>query len=103
MRLIDADALIESMGVSDAVKWGNKDRYQQAKSYSTIMCYEIKGYIDSQPTVDAVPVVHGRWKNGHCSCCGEDVAGVLDTWMNVQNLLYCPNCGAKMDLEEQNA
>lgn len=56
MRLIDGDALIESMGVSNAVKWGNKDGYQQDKSYSTLMRYEIKDYIDSQPTVDAVPI-----------------------------------------------
>ena len=56
MRLIDADELIESMGVSDAVKWGNKDGYQQDRSYSTLMCYEIKDYIDSQPTIGAVPL-----------------------------------------------
>jgi len=39
----------------------------------------------------------GEWKNGHCSCCGEDVSSMLDTWTNVQNFLFCPNCGAKME------
>ena len=39
----------------------------------------------------------GEWKNGHCSCCGEDVSSVLDTWTNVQNFLFCPYCGANME------
>lgn len=39
----------------------------------------------------------GEWKNGHCSCCGEDVSSMLDTWTNVQNFLFCPICGAKME------
>ena len=103
MRLIDADALIESIGVSDAVKWGNKDGYQQDRSYSTLMRYEIKDYIDSQPTVDAVPVKHGQWipvLNGidddtnpafDCSEC--------DAMCNKKHN-YCPVCGTKMDLTE---
>lgn len=103
MRLIDGDALIESMGVSDAVKYGNKDGYQQDKSYSTLMRYEIKDYIDSQPTIDAAPVVHGYWEDSFdgitpfCSACHISHRGFNRT----PN--YCPNCGAKMDLkEEQN-
>lgn len=36
------------------------------------------------------------WKNGHCPCCGEDVSGMLDTWTNLQNFLFCPICGVKM-------
>ena len=44
---------------------------------------------------DVAPVRHGRWKRygknlGECSECGEIVS--------VRNN-YCPNCGAKMDLE----
>lgn len=55
---------------------------------------------DACPTVDAVPVVHGRWEeryvpNGeyvswdgyYCSVCGKQAA----------KSNYCPNCGAKMD------
>lgn len=45
------------------------------------------------PTVDAAPVVRGRWKRrgrnlGDCSECGEVV---------MVRYPYCPNCGAKMD------
>lgn len=46
---------------------------------------------------EAVGKNTGEWKNGHCSCCGEDISSVLDTWTNVQNFLFCPNCGAKME------
>lgn len=54
------------------------------------------------PIVDAVPVVHGRWiyENDDpsmipCSMCGYQV-------FRYNNTPYCPNCGAKMDLEEQH-
>ena len=48
-------------------------------------------------TADVVPVRHGRWlhrKNGvaYCSECK------IDTVEDETN--YCPNCGAKMDLED---
>lgn len=56
MRLIDADTLIESMAIENAVKWGNKDGYQRDHSYSTLMRYEIKNEIDAQPTIPSVPL-----------------------------------------------
>ena len=53
--------------------------------------------------VDAVEVVHGRWKKteypdvSRCSCCDKpsSTPDCLDEFFN-----YCPHCGAKMDLEE---
>ena len=60
------------------------------------------------PTVEAVEVVHGRWKahkpdcRGYtagfiCSCCGDIV--YTDYRMKECEYNYCPNCGAKMDSE----
>lgn len=56
--------------------------------------------IDEQPTIDARPVVHGRWKYEkfdiyrctNCNGCShvKEVMGEPD-WE------YCPNCGAQMD------
>jgi len=46
---------------------------------------------------EAVNKNTGQWKNGHCSCCGEDISSMLDTWTNIQNFLFCPKCGAKME------
>ena len=54
------------------------------------------------PPADVAPVRHGKWEiivgsNGKeymvCTCCrvSQDLTGVFT---------YCPNCGAKMDLED---
>ena len=52
--------------------------------------------IEDLPAADVRPVVRGKWiKNGwsiNCSECGFDMP------YTIRN--FCPNCGAKMDLEE---
>ena len=63
---------------------------------------EAYGIIQGMPTVDAVPVRHGKWvddSNGiegawnYCSVCGEQAIDLYD---------YCPNCGARMDGEQHD-
>ena len=56
--------------------------------------------IEDAPTVDAVEVVHGYWiveciNRRRCSNCG--FGRNTDTQIGWN---YCPNCGAKMDLED---
>ena len=54
--------------------------------------------IDEQPTVDAVEVVHGRWmfrKNWDFFVCSEC------SYESSKYSHYCPNCGAKMDGDDQ--
>ena len=62
--------------------------------------------INSMPTADVTPVVHGRWEESidewvgtdvyTCSKCRESYVLVEGT--PKENLWhYCPNCGAKMD------
>ena len=58
------------------------------------------------PPADVAPVRHGRWLGwgksgtptyenyGTCSVCGEDAE------IYTEHRNYCPNCGAKMDLED---
>ena len=61
--------------------------------------------IDQQPTIDAVEVVHGRWKSYHEADIGYDEYGVRcsNCGFEVEDhevkfiMHYCPNCGAKMD------
>lgn len=70
-----------------------------------------KETIDNMPTIDAVPVRHGKWKwlsctydrvpkekEYECSECHHKtiVHGDDMPWEN-----YCPNCGAKMGAENE--
>ena len=59
----------------------------------------------SLPAADVAPVRHGRWKQcfedwrkqiegDECSVCGFQHYGT-----SIGHYNYCPNCGAKMDLE----
>ena len=80
-RLIDADAL-EAEFAGRPPDW-----------YST---GTILRSIDSAPTIDAVPVVRGKWGTDRfkmermiCSECG-----VVLEWSKINN--FCPNCGADM-------
>lgn len=57
--------------------------------------------ITAMPTVDAVPVVHGKWcwegRFKACSCCGSYVE--WDETLGADFWKFCPHCGARMDLE----
>ena len=61
-----------------------------------------KQIITDLPTADVAPVRHGRWENGNpiCPVCGGDKFKDLDAdiWCDWKPA-FCPNCGAKMDLE----
>ena len=61
----------------------------------------VRNTINDAPTVDAVPVVHGRWvclepEIGYFACSECDHR-ILRAECN-----HCPNCGARMDLKEES-
>lgn len=114
MRLIDADKFTQEMknrqtAVSVSVEHPITDRYFTDKEHweGVLLAFvEAKLTMDNMPTVDAVPVVHGRWiKGGYacgeneykCSACGE-----TEWRTGCARMKYCMCCGAKMDLEEQH-
>ena len=77
-RYIDADALIADCNV-----------------YNSWDAQIVKAWVDDQPTVDAVPVRHGKWTQVgkravlyRCSNCKE---------LYPYATKCCPNCGTKMD------
>ena len=61
--------------------------------------------IDNAPTEDVTPVVHAKWENGRCTNCLADkpalMASVVHGYISQYqgNLNYCPNCGAKMEVD----
>lgn len=94
MRRIDADALMKAV----------------EKDFEGVCVYDVppseavsdfERIVDSIPTIDAEPVRHGRWipetySISKCSACGQHHFAHAESWN------YCPNCGAKMDLEVQD-
>lgn len=85
MRLIDADLLKEN--------WGKFDHRRRL-----VEC------INEQPTVEAAPVVRGKWvededENGRLACpvCGEDQIHSTDGGGHYYKSAYCPWCGARME------
>ena len=89
-----ADSTLFNMRKADLIKYIRclENNYNVAVSFNENQAR----YIES---LDAVPVVHARWIHGHdlfyCSLCGCEI-GTRDDYN------YCPNCGAKMDLKEDN-
>lgn len=95
VRLIDADVLMNEL-----LKW-NTEAVRTDNHINTIFSSGMIGIVRLSPTVDAVPVRHGRWIKGF-----EDADG---QWMRCSECQmvfyvgkgrdgnYCPNCGARMD------
>lgn len=64
--------------------------------------------IDNMPAADVAPVVHAKWgeyeaftlapsMNGYpCGNCGMHFSASVIPILN-----FCPNCGAKMDVEQE--
>lgn len=90
MRLIDADGLSED--IYDNVSTPYEDAVAAKED-----CLRA---IEEAPTIDAVPVVHGRWTHlggdeWCCSACGF-VITTEGSW-DKPTKKYCEDCGAKMD------
>lgn len=111
-RLIDADAVIAELQKDEErfdkeAEDCRKNSRNYTDCYMQAMSSRADGIRDAiievydAPTIDAVSVVHGKWKrkmvdNGFnidwvCSKCGYRVMTDFVSYS------YCPNCGAKMD------
>lgn len=86
MRLIDADALMRDI-----------EQYHLSNG-------KFQHWIELQPTVDAVPVRHGKWIYGNefhwytANCNKWGYKRSTDIKAHQWNQWkFCPNCGARMD------
>lgn len=103
VRLIDANALKGKREWFDCNECGDECDIEFVKWDD----------IEKAPTIDAAPVVHGRWVHddlGHtyCSKCNERLPYIHcyseepfsdydEEWdEEIPETRYCPNCGAKM-------
>ena len=102
MKLIELDAALDAF--KKELTEGKKRKY--VTSCSAIGYEGAKHILESLPTVDAVPVRHGRWqwisstydrvpceKRYWCSKCHhETITHDSEPWEK-----FCPNCGARMN------
>lgn len=64
--------------------------------------FQVGDAVKDCAAADVAPVVRGRWNDSYdgitpyCSVCGHSHR------LMVRKPSYCPNCGAKMDLEDEN-
>ena len=107
--LISRKAAIEYLTTN--MGWHDEDGYEvdDADEKREV----ISDLLNGIPAVEAVPVRHGRWikmtgmmppeYHGHycCSECGWHSKGLRNSWTREEEMPYCPNCGAKMDGEQE--
>lgn len=104
MRLIDADKLKEYLRKEKrwCVKSPDGEYENEGFTYDKVFFLT-----DMQQTIEAVPVVHGKWMHDEfganfCSECMK-YAYEDDEYHMIWHTQYCPHCGAKMnDGREQN-
>ena len=111
----DIDKVVEELEertdfLKDCTKYGNKNAKQQDKSYSAMMMYEVADLVD-----DLIEIVkHGGVSYDVCEwrLCDEE-ANVYDTSCRNPHILiegtpkennyeYCPYCGKKIKVGEEN-
>ena len=96
--LIDRDALLKDMGLTDAVKYGNA---------AVQVIGLIEEFVKEMPTIETEQR-HGRWiRNAtsdgyHCSNCGHHADGPIGEMIDPRDYecyldKYCGGCGARMD------
>lgn len=84
-----------------------EERLSMADYCGDTVAWNIGGAVKSMPAADVAPVRHGYWEfpifadnddeldpRVKCSECGS-VEAAFARWK------YCPNCGAKMDKEDE--
>lgn len=64
---------------------------------------DILDFFDVQPTIDARPIIHAKWKRFamstiafECSNCKVICQNAYSLETSKNNFNFCPNCGAKM-------
>ena len=110
MRLIDADALKKRIGVIVNGMIEGDETETELKFFNMIN-YVLESSVDETPTIEAEPVRHSRWEWGEdgwqCGECKKPLEDTLifyyDNCNGEPDVKHCPNCGAKMRKENENA
>lgn len=100
---IDKDAIYKAFAnaCTDVLERASEIDY--IAGFSDELVIEI---LDDIPVADVAPVKHGRWEkrrnSWYCTNCGK---GYIITYgmLAASAYNYCPNCGAKMKGDTENA
>lgn len=95
---------IERAEALDICQKEYEDRLRMADYCGDTVALDIGGVIKGIPAADVAEVRHGRWINTNkeveqmckCSECGYPISYF---WSRTP---YCPNCGARMDKEDEH-
>lgn len=74
----------------------------------TVLSWSVSGSDASeaiQMAIEALGRKKGKWVDEQCSICGCDIpAYIIDwKWQKDMEANFCPNCGAEMEIGEENA
>ncbi len=104
MTLIDADKLKEQISVAINSMIEGDETEEELKLLGLIKA-TLDAAVALAPTVEAEPVRHGKWDENavpFCNVCQECGAAVERHCVKRNgSLKRCPNCGAYMDVEEE--
>lgn len=88
------------INLENKFQWLKPFHGNEQSMYEKICKLEI--FLGKTPAADVAPVVHGRWElddgKRHCHCTVCFFGRNIETQIGWH---FCPNCGAKMDLEEE--
>jgi hypothetical protein len=69
----------------------------------------VERVIELEPAADVAPVRRGQWvRVGNGTTCSECMQGLLringkqSEWVDLSGMPYCPNCGAKMEVQNEH-
>lgn len=107
MRLIDADKLKEYIDDCECCKKCDKIGFMcnDDCELPDILTPQWERVLNEQPTVDAQLVRHGKWTSHTLGSTGYGTTVMYQCSecerMTISRFRYCPNCGAKMDAEQE--
>lgn len=97
---IDRETVLKILEEHPAGTWRGYDVYSDDVR-------AIMRKVDEQPAADVTPVRRGHWvRVGNGTTCSECMQGLLringkqSEWVDLSGMPYCPNCGAKMEVQK---
>lgn len=99
---IDRETVLKILEEHPAGTWRGYDVYSDDVR-------AIMRKVDEQPAADVAPVRRGHWvRVGNGTTCSECMQGLLringkqSEWVDLSGMPYCPNCGAKMEVQNEH-